>query len=343
MNVVVTGVAGFIGSHVADGLLARGHQVRGLDCLTPYYDPLIKWDNLVPLRRHPRFEFEQFDLRDGNIEQAIGDADVVYHCAAQPGVRGSWAHGFEVYAQHNILATQRLLEAARTTDLRRLVYSSSSSVYGNAATYPCHESAPTRPFSPYGVTKLAAEQLCRAYAENFGLETVSLRYFTVYGPRQRPEMAISRLIKSALSGEPFPLYGDGSAVRDFTYVGDIAAATIAAGFAEVPAGTVANVGGGSPVSMAELIDVTSDAVGVPVPIERQPVSPGDVSRTGGDTEHAHRLLEWEPRVPLAEGIRNQIASREYQSRPPDGRDRGPHLATSDVLLHAHAALTAGGG
>jgi UDP-glucuronate 4-epimerase len=312
VRVIVTGAGGFIGSHVTERLLRAGHDVVGVDALTPYYDPDIKRDNLRQFRDDPRFTHRQHDLRTDDLAPLIADADVVYHLAAQPGVRGSWSQGFEVYAQHNVLATQRLLEAARATGLGRLVYASSSSVYGNSSSYPCLETDPTAPYSPYGVTKLAAEHLCRAYAENFGLSTVSLRYFTVFGPRQRPEMATSRLIDSALTGEPFPLFGDGSAVRDFTYVGDIADATIDAGLADVPAGAVANVGGGAPVSVAELIDLVGQEAGRPVPVERRGASPGDVRRTGSTTEVARDLLDWEPKVSLAEGVRRQIATRAEQ-------------------------------
>jgi UDP-glucuronate 4-epimerase len=309
MHAIVTGAAGFIGSHVTARLLEQGHSVLGLDALTPYYDPAVKRSNLEDLGHHRRFEFERVDLRRDDLVEVVGDADVIYHLAAQPGVRGSWERGFEVYAEHNVLATQRLLEAARMTGSPRVVYASSSSVYGNATSYPCSESDLTQPYSPYGVTKMAAEQLCTAYAENFGLPTASLRYFTVFGPRQRPEMAISRMIESAGTGTPFPLFGDGSAVRDFTFVGDIARATVDAGLHDVPTGAVMNVGGGSPVSVEQLLEVVGDAVGAPVPVERHPVSPGDVRRTGGDTTAVRSLLEWEPRVSLEDGIRAQAETQ----------------------------------
>lgn len=312
LDTVVTGAAGFIGSHVAEGLLRRGHRVVGVDSLTPYYDPERKRANLRILQAHPNFEWLGLDLRTADLLPVVRRAAAVFHLAAQPGVRGSWSTGFDVYARHNILATQRLLEAARETRLRRLVYASSSSVYGNAVSYPCHESDPVQPYSPYGVTKMAGEHLCRAYAENFGLPTVSLRYFTVFGPRQRPEMAASRLIESALTGRPFPLYGDGTAVRDFTYVEDIAEATIVAGLESVPPGTVLNVGGGSPVNVAQLIDLVSETVGTPVPVDRQPASPGDVRRTGGATEGARSLLGWEPRTTLERGIQEQVTAQARQ-------------------------------
>ncbi|GGI08628.1 NAD-dependent epimerase/dehydratase family protein [Egicoccus halophilus] len=312
MYAIVTGSAGFIGSHVSERLLAQGFDVHGVDCLTPYYDPDVKRGNLRELEANDRFTSVEADLRTADLEELIDGADVVYHLAAQPGVRGSWADGFQRYVEHNVLATQRLLEAARTTDLSRLVYASSSSVYGNAERYPCQESDEPSPHSPYGVTKMSAEHLCRAYADNFGLETVSLRYFTVYGPRQRPEMAASRLIESALTGEPFPLFGDGSAVRDFTYVGDIARATVDAGLADVPAGEVMNVGGGAPVSVAQLIDLVAEATGHEVPVDQHGASPGDVQRTGGDTSRVGEVLEWEPHTDLAEGVRRQVQAQSHE-------------------------------
>jgi UDP-glucuronate 4-epimerase len=309
MFAIVTGVAGFIGSHVASTLLDEGHDVLGLDCLTDYYDPSIKRANLRALERSAGFRHLDADLRTAELEPLLDGADVVYHLAAQPGVRGSWQRGFQVYAEHNVLATQRLLEAARSVGVPRLVYASSSSVYGNADTYPCQEGAQVRPYSPYGVTKMAAEQLCTAYADNFGLGTASLRYFTVFGPRQRPEMATSRMIESAVTGTPFPLYGDGSAVRDFTYVGDIARATIDAGMQDLPAGAVLNVGGGTPVTVRDLLEVVEDAVGRAVPVERHEQAPGDVRRTGGDTTAVRTLLDWEPRTGLVDGVRAQAAAR----------------------------------
>jgi UDP-glucuronate 4-epimerase len=312
MHAIVTGTAGFIGSHVAERLLEHGSHVRGIDCFTPYYDTAIKHRNVAALRRWDRFELVAADLRTAPLDDLLAGADVVYHLAAQAGVRGSWADGFQEYAEHNVIATQRLLEAARRASVRRVVYASSSSVYGNAGRYPTTEDDAPSPFSPYGVTKMAAEQLCCAYAENFGLSTASLRYFTVYGERQRPEMAVSRLIDAALTGRTFPLFGDGNAVRDFTYVGDIARATVDAGTADLPSGVVMNVGGGDPVTMNELITVVADAVGRSVPVERRATSPGDVRRTGGVTDLAARFLGWRPEISLAEGVRRQSSWQAEQ-------------------------------
>ena len=228
--------------------------------------------------------------------------------AGQPGVRLSGSDGFSAYVEQNVLVTQRLLEAAKgSPSLQRFVFASSSSVYGNVASFPTTEEQVPSPHSPYGVTKLAAEHLCGLYAANWGVPTVALRYFTVYGPRQRPDMAIHRLIESALTQTPFLLYGDGPAVRDFTYVGDVVAATVAAAHAPVSPGTVANVAGGGSCSMAELIEMTQEVVGLEIPLDRGPTQAGDVERTGGSIEAAARLLGWKPEVTLREGVEAQAA------------------------------------
>src|SRR4051794_21169049 len=237
MRALVTGVAGFIGSTLADALLARGDHVLGVDCFTPYYERDTKEANLSGARGCDRFELVEQDLRTCDIDGMLDGIDVVFHQAGQPGVRLSWSDGFADYTSLNVLATQRLLEAAKRVGGTKIVYASSSSVYGNAAAYPTTENDLPRPHSPYGVTKLAAEHLCNLYASNWKLPTVSLRYFTVYGPRQRPDMATHRLLAATLSGTPFPLYGDGSAVRDFTYVDDAVAANLAAAEHDCEPGT----------------------------------------------------------------------------------------------------------
>jgi nucleoside-diphosphate-sugar epimerase len=304
---LVTGVAGFVGSTLADALLARGDRVLGVDCFTPYYERAAKEANLADARRADRFELIENDLRTCDIDALLDGVDVVFHQAAQAGVRLSWSDGFADYDGHNILATQRLLEGVKRAGGTKVVYASSSSVYGNAASYPTDEDDLPQPHSPYGVTKLAAEHLCNLYAANWNVPTVSLRYFTVYGPRQRPDMAIHRLLAAALSGASFPLYGDGSAVRDFTYVDDVVSANLAAADHDCPPGTVVNIAGGSSITMSELLALAADVVGEAPTIDRQPSQPGDVARTGGTIDRARRLLDWKPATDLRRGLTAQTA------------------------------------
>jgi nucleoside-diphosphate-sugar epimerase len=300
----VTGVAGFIGSSVADALLTRGDHVLGVDCFTPYYERADKEANLADARQSERFEVAETDLRTDEIDSMLDGVDVVFHQAAQAGVRLSWSDGFADYAGHNILATQRLLEAAKGAGTK-IVYASSSSVYGNAVAYPTAEDDLPRPHSPYGVTKLAAEHLCNLYAANWGVPTISLRYFTVYGPRQRPDMAFHRLLEAALAGGSFPLYGDGSAIRDFTYVGDVVDANLAAADRDCEPGTVVNIAGGSSIAMRDLLELAADVVGQAPTIDRQPNQPGDVERTGGTIDRAQRVLGWQPSTDLRAGLAAQ--------------------------------------
>jgi nucleoside-diphosphate-sugar epimerase len=240
----------------------------------------------------------------------------VFHQAGQPGVRRSWGAGFSDYAEHNIKATQLLLEAARAVATPRLVYASSSSVYGNAQSYPTRETDLPKPNSPYGVTKLAAEHLCSLYTANWGVATVSLRYFTVYGPRQRPDMAIRRMADAAVTGSPFQLYGSGRQIRDFTYVSDVVAANLAAGFGDVAPGTVVNVAGGSNAVMADVIWTIGELAGAPIKWERSPEEAGDVTQTGGSIDRAHELLGWEPRVSLRDGLAATVEWSRQMARPP---------------------------
>lgn len=305
VKAVVTGAAGFIGSHLTEGLLEKGHEVRGVDCFTGYYDPSMKRANLRGVAEQPGFEFLDIDLRVRDPRPLLADADVVFHLAAQPGVRLSWSEGFALYDEHNILVTQRLLEAAKDVGLGRFIFASSSSVYGNAPSYPTHEADLPRPHSPYGVTKLAAEHLCNLYAHNWGVPAVSLRYFTVYGPRQRPDMAIHRLVEAAIAGVPFTLYGTGRQVRDFTHVSDVVAANLAAAEADVAPGTVVNVAGGSSSTMNELVMLVGEVLGTSVHVVHQTAQPGDVERTGGSIQLAHDLLGWSPRVSLRAGVDGQ--------------------------------------
>jgi UDP-glucuronate 4-epimerase len=308
VRVLVTGAAGFVGSHLADALLARGDSVVGVDCFTPYYEREVKERNLADAGTHAEFEFVEANLLETELEALLADIDVVFHQAAQAGVRLSWSHGFADYVTNNVLATQRLLEAivvARPTT--RVVYASSSSVYGNQQRYPVVETDLPAPFSPYGVTKLAAEHLCRLYATNAGLRTVSLRYFTVFGPRQRPDMSTYRLCEAALRSTAFPRYGDGTQVREFTYVDDIVRANLLAAEADVAPGTYVNIAGGSEITLSQLIALVGDIAGAPVKINEEPAQPGDTLRNGGSIERAFALLGWEPRVSLADGVAAQLA------------------------------------
>ena len=293
MRYVVTGAAGFIGSHLAEALLADGHDVRALDCLTPYYDPRLKEENAAAL------DLERVDLAEDDLDFA--GADAVFHLAGQPGVR-SFGSVFPDYLRDNALATQRVLEAAAAAEVR-VVFASSSSVYGDAERFPTGEDVEPRPVSPYGVTKLACEHLARTYARSFGVDAVTLRYFTVYGPRQRPDMAFARMIGALGAGQPFELYGDGSRSREFTYVGDAVRATIAA--LEAPTGAVYNVGGGSEASMEEAIALLGRVTGRELRVERTQAAAGDMRRTAADTSRIRSELGWSPTTGLEDGLRLQ--------------------------------------
>jgi nucleoside-diphosphate-sugar epimerase len=306
MRYLVTGSAGFVGRHVCGELLQGGHEVVGVDAFTEYYDPSLKRANAAWLGRYDGYRGVDLDLVTGSLDELFDSAAAIIHLAGQPGVRLSWADGFQRYVERNITASQRVLESARRTGVPRVVLASSSSVYGNASVYPTTEDSPTRPFSPYGVTKLAMEDLARAYVENWRLPVVALRYFTVYGPAQRPDMGMHRFIAHAASGRPVPVYGDGEQVRDFTYVSDVAQATIAAANADLEPGTVLNVAGGSSTTVNGVLQLVSDCVGREIVRRPMPEQPGDVRATGGTIDRARRLLRWEPEMPLAEGVKRQV-------------------------------------
>ncbi len=320
MRCLVTGAAGFIGSHLAERLVAEGREVLGVDAFTDYYAPALKSANVAGLEGRPGFRLIRGNLLDLDLPALLDGADVVFHLAAQAGVRASWGRAFEVYTGWNVLATQRLLEAARGRPIRRFVYASSSAVYGRSE-LPMREDSPTRPLSPYGVSKLAAEHLCSLYATAYRVPTVSLRYFTVFGPRQRPDMAFHRFIRALRQGRPLPVFGDGRQTRDFTFVGDAVDATCRAAAADAPPGEVLNVAGGARVELREAIREIERLVGRRAILETAPAPAGEMAHTYADTARAAEVLGWSPKTPLAEGLREEVAWIERVERAggfPDG-------------------------
>jgi UDP-glucuronate 4-epimerase len=301
---MVTGCAGFIGSHLTETLLSRGEHVVGIDAFSDYYARSIKELNLARVRGSDNFEFIEANLAAVDLLALIDRVDGIFHLAAQPGVRGSWGETFAIYARDNVIATQRVFEAAATAKLR-VVWASSSSVYGNAETYPTGEDTRPRPISPYGVTKLSCEHLAAAYSESFGLDHVALRYFTVYGPRQRPDMAFSRIARALSEGSAFPLYGTGEQTRDVTFVADAVSATLGA-MERAPSGAVYNIGGGSETSLSEVFSLAERLTGRRLEIRREPAASGDVRRTAADIKRASAELAWRPKTPLEQGLGAQL-------------------------------------
>ena len=297
MRYVVTGAAGFIGSHLAETLLAAGHEVVSVDSYTDYYERARKERNAAAL------DVLELDLAKAPLEPILEGADGVFHLAGQPGVRASWGETFALYLQRNVLATQRLFEAAAAADVR-VVFASSSSVYGDAERYPTTEDVAPRPISPYGISKLACEQLAHAIRRGRGLDAVLLRYFTVFGPRQRPDMAFTAMLEALARGDSFRLFGDGSAARSFTYVGDAVAATVAA-MERGRGGEVYNVGGGDEATMNEAIALAEAVAGRSLEVERTPAATGDVRRTKADVAKAKAELGWSPQTSLEAGMRAQ--------------------------------------
>jgi nucleoside-diphosphate-sugar epimerase len=301
VKALVTGAAGFIGSHLTGALLDRGAEVIGVDCFTDYYARGLKEANLEASRSRPGFTFVEARIQDADLDLLLEDVTHVFHLAAQAGVRKSWGADFRIYTDNNVDASQQLLEACVGRPLHRFVYASSSSLYGDNVSIPMREDALPQPVSPYGVTKLAAEQLCYLYHVNHAVPTTSVRYFTVYGPRQRPDMAFNRFIRAALSGSPITLYGDGEQTRDFTFVADAVTATVAAGDRGVP-GRAYNIGGGSRVSVNWVLEIIGRLAGRPLDVRREPAQKGDMRDTYADTTLARADLGFSPTVTLEEGI-----------------------------------------
>jgi nucleoside-diphosphate-sugar epimerase len=303
MKCLVTGAAGFIGSHLCERLLADAHAVVGVDAFIPYYPRAAKEANLSAALAHPAFTFHALDLRHDALDGLCDGIGAVFHLAAMPGLAMSWTD-FDLYQSCNLSATQRLLEAVRgRADLRRFVYASTSSVYGRFSSGD--EAMPVRPVSPYGVTKLAAENLCRAHADEYGLPLVALRYFSVYGPRQRPDMGYHRFIAALLAGQPVTVYGDGQQIRGNTYVADCVEATAAA--LEAPVGEVFNIGGGEAASVWDILKKLEAITGRKAAVRQEPARAGDQRYTFADTTKISRRLGWRPRTGLDEGLARQAA------------------------------------
>lgn len=303
MRCLVTGAAGFVGSHLTERLLADGHEVCGIDAFIDYYPRSIKESNLENARTWDRFSFVEGNLLDLDLAYLLDGVEWIFHQAAQAGVRASWGREFSRYVDCNVLATQRLLEAAvHSNSLRRFVYASSSSVYGNTTTLPVTEDVMPQPVSPYGVTKLAAEHLCSLYQHNFALPTVSLRYFTVYGPRQRPDMAFHRFCASAIEHKVIRVYGDGRQTRDFTYIADVIEANIKAAASDTAIGAVMNIAGGSCVTIEHVLRLLQEISGERIEVIHDHRQPGDVQDTFADTQSAQQLIHYRPRFTLREGL-----------------------------------------
>lgn len=308
MRCFVSGVAGFIGSHLAERLLADGHEVLGVDAFISYYHRSIKERNLERARSWQGFTFVEGNLLALDLPPLLEGVQWVFHLAAQAGVRASWGQDFVNYVSHNIMATQRLLDAVlQVGGVQRFIYSSSSSIYGNASALPVEESLTPHPISPYGVTKLTGEHLCDLYYHTFGLPTVSLRYFTVYGARQRPDMAFHRFCQAILDRQAISIHGDGSQTRDFTAVQDVVAANVLAASTEAAGGRVFNIAGGSRVSLQEVLRLLAEITAQPVRVEYGPKQPGDVIHTYADIRQAETILGYHPQISLARGLADEFA------------------------------------
>jgi UDP-glucose 4-epimerase len=330
MKVVVTGAAGFIGSHLCERLLADGHQVTGIDALTDYYPRSQKEQNIAGLKTTRGFRFIEADLLQMRLAPLVDDIEIVFHLAAQPGVRPSWGKEFDRYVQGNILATQRLLDAVAGRKLTKFVYASSSSVYGDAESFPTPETAQPKPISPYGATKLAGEQLGYLYARQYGVPVVSVRYFSVYGPRQRPDMAFHRFIRAYLTGGELEVYGDGEQIRDYTHVSDIVEGTVRALRSQDP-GAVFNIGGGHQVTVNQVLGMLDGLIQRRPVIRRKSAQAGDARRTCADVSRAKDLLGYVPSVTLSAGLHSEVSWLEGWE---NGRSAGPEAPRSRSGLPA---------
>lgn len=308
-KVMVTGVAGFIGSNLTKRLLDEGYEVVGIDSFEDYYPRWIKEKNVIELKQHNGFKLVTENLIELDLKYMVKDIDYVFHQAAQPGVRGSFGQFFNVYVTNNIIATQKLLEALKGSKVKRLIYASSSSVYGNTPELPAKEDSVKVPYSPYGVTKIAGEQLLKVYNDNFDVPCVSLRYFTVYGPGQRPDMAFHKFIKAIAEDNIITIYDDGKQTRDFTYVSDIVNANILA--LNAPAGTVFNVGGGSRIGLIDGVNMIGKLMGKDPKVEFNQSQKGDIRDIWADLTNAQAKLGYKPEVILEKGLLQEI---EYIKR-----------------------------
>ena len=304
-KVLVTGCAGFIGSHLTERLLHEGNHVTGIDCLTDYYSADIKKNNMKAFSGNRDFTFAKKDIMDIDVKPLLKDCECVFHLAAQPGVRASWGESFGIYARNNILVTQRLLEGCKDSGISKFIFSSSSSVYGDVDELPIKEEAPSRPLSPYGVTKLAAENLCLLYFKNYGVPAVSLRYFTVYGPRQRPDMAFQIFISSMLQGRQISIFGNGSQTRDFTFVSDAVNANVLA-MKNGRNGEIYNIGGGSRISVDEVIKILEEITGKRAQVSYKENQKGDMKDTYADIKKSLRELKYRPQVNIRSGLTEMV-------------------------------------
>jgi len=302
-KIIVTGAAGFIGSHLVEQLLQQGKEVIGIDDFNDYYDPVLKRNNISHLQDSPGFQLIEGNIQFLEWHLLLKNVEIIYHQAAQAGVRASWGQNFPTYVERNINATQTLLEAAKyAKSLKKFIFASTSSIYGDAEMLPTHEGVCPQPISPYGITKLAAEQLCSLYYKNFGIPFVGLRYFSVYGPRQRPDMGFHKFFKAILESNPITIYGDGHQSRDFTFVGDIISANLAAATIPEAVGQVFNIGGGSRVSLSEVLKTMEEIVGTTIKKNYVETAMGDARHTSADVSKAKQILNYKPKIPLVDGL-----------------------------------------